>query len=104
MLERWESSIYSGGSILIAPEIQTKAAPKARTKKEEKVTIEIDARFAPVDRGGRGRGGDRGRGRGDRGSRGSGFRGRGGADQPRAGGRTSTAVDVSDESAFPSLS
>jgi len=85
---------------------KTKAAPKARAKKEEKVTIEIDARFPPVERGGRGgRGGDRGdrggRGRGDRGSRG-GFRGRG--DAPRSGGRGNTAVDVSDESAFPSLS
>jgi plasminogen activator inhibitor 1 RNA-binding protein len=74
---------------------QTKSTPKSRTKKEEKVLIEIDARFPPVDRG-RGRGD---RGRGDRG-RGAG-RGRGETGRPR---RTDTNIDVSDESAFPSLS
>ncbi|KAG9126857.1 hypothetical protein FRC07_001714 [Ceratobasidium sp. 392] len=80
---------------------KTKAAPKARAKKEEKVHIEIDARFAPVERGGRGRGRGGDRGSGDRG-RGRGNRGRGSFDQPRGG--RSTEVDVSDESAFPSLS
>lgn len=84
---------------------KTKAAPKARAKKEEKVLIEIDAKFAPIERGGRGgRGGDRGRG-GERGrgrGGGGGGRGRGGADQGRPS-RSNTAVDVSDESAFPSL-
>ncbi|KAG1755234.1 uncharacterized protein EDB91DRAFT_1233985 [Suillus paluster] len=63
---------------------KTKSAPKARTKKDEKVFIEIEARFERPNRGGRGgRGGDRGgdRGsRGDRGGRGRGSgRGRGGA-------------------------
>ncbi|KAF8642329.1 hypothetical protein AX16_009598 [Volvariella volvacea WC 439] len=68
-----------------------KAAPKARNKKEEKVFLEIDARFERPDRGrGRGRGGDRGRGRG----RG----GRGGARQ------NGPALNVDDETAFPSLS
>ncbi|KAG9104554.1 hypothetical protein FRC06_001334 [Ceratobasidium sp. 370] len=86
---------------------KTKAAPKARTKKEEKVMIEIDARFAPPERSGRGRGGDRGRGdRGDRvdRGRGRGGRGRGSADQPRSSSLHNEPVDVSDQSAFPSLS
>lgn len=78
---------------------KTKSAPKARTKKEEKVHIEIDARFPPPERAGRGRGGDRGRG--DRGR--AGPRGGRGRDQPRSS-RGGNAVDVSDESAFPSLS
>lgn len=79
---------------------KTKSAPKARTKKDEKVFIEIEARFERP-RGGRGgRGGDRGgeRGRGERG-RGRGGRGRGGAN-----GYAATPVNVDDESAFPSLS
>jgi len=80
---------------------KTRATHKARTKKEEKVFIEIDARFAPPERSGRGRG-DRGRGRGD-GGRERGGRGRGGFDQPRSGTRNNEPVDVSDESAFPSL-
>jgi len=84
---------------------KTKSAPKARTKKEEKVFIEIEARFERPSRGGRGgrggeRGGDRGgeRGRGER--RGRAGRGRGAANgHPR-----STQVNVDDETAFPSLS
>ncbi|KAG9079070.1 hypothetical protein FS749_008857 [Ceratobasidium sp. UAMH 11750] len=80
---------------------KTKTAHKARARKEEKVIIEIDARFAPPERSGRGRGD---RGRGDRG-RGRGGRGRGDADhQPRRDSRSNQPVDVSDESAFPSLS
>ncbi|MCV2423724.1 hypothetical protein LNV47_24380 [Paucibacter sp. DJ4R-1] len=79
---------------------KTKSAPKARAKKEEKVHIDIDARFAPIERG-RGRGGDRGRGDRGRGDHGRG-RGRGGGDSGRR--RTETNIDVSDESAFPSLS
>ncbi|KAG1757521.1 hypothetical protein EDB19DRAFT_1924371 [Suillus lakei] len=80
---------------------KTKSAPKTRTKKDEKVFIEIEARFERPSRGGRGgRGGDRGgeRGRGERG-RGRGGRGRGGAN-----GYAATPVNVDDESAFPSLS
>ncbi|KAF7320281.1 HABP4-PAI-RBP1 domain-containing protein [Mycena kentingensis (nom. inval.)] len=75
---------------------KAKAAPKARAKKEEKVFLEIDARFERPSRGGP-RGG-RGEGRGGRG----GGRGRG---APRGGGRPVAAanVDVDDEKAFPSL-
>ncbi|KAF5356212.1 hypothetical protein D9756_003797 [Leucocoprinus leucothites] len=76
---------------------KTKSAPKARTKKEEKVFIEIDGRFDRPERGGRGRG----RGAGDRG-RGTG-RGRGG---PRGGPRqngTPGNLNVDDQTAFPSL-
>lgn len=84
---------------------KAKSAPKARTKKEEKVFIEIEARFDRPNRGGRGgRGGDRGggeRGRGERG-RGRGGRGRGGANGYSA--PASSAVNVDDETAFPSLS
>lgn len=82
---------------------KTKSAPKARTKKDEKVFIEIEARFERPSRGGRGgRGGDRGgeRGRGERG-RGRGGRGRGGANGYSA---PTAAVNVDDETAFPSLS
>ncbi|KAG6878407.1 hypothetical protein C0993_007589 [Termitomyces sp. T159_Od127] len=77
---------------------KTKAAPKARTKKEEKQYIEIDARFERPDRGGRGRGrgGDRG------GDRARGGRGRGGARGNRP--TEAPAVNVDDETAFPSLS
>ncbi|KAG2072699.1 hypothetical protein BDR04DRAFT_1141628 [Suillus decipiens] len=85
--------------------LQAKSAPKARTKKEEKVFIEIEARFERPSRGGRGgRGGDRGggeRGRSERG-RGRGARGRGGANGYSA--PASSAVNVDDETAFPSLS
>ncbi|TFK77057.1 hypothetical protein BDN72DRAFT_873503 [Pluteus cervinus] len=76
---------------------KSKSAPKARAKKEEKVYLEIDARFERPDRGGRGRGGrggDRDRGRG---------RGRGGY-APRGGRQTGPALNVDDEVAFPSLS
>lgn len=90
--------------------LQTKAAPKAKAKKEEKVFIAIDA--PPAQReGGRGRGGRGGRG-GDRGGRGRGGdrggdrggRGRGGDrnSAPRRG--PAANVDVDDVSAFPSLS
>jgi plasminogen activator inhibitor 1 RNA-binding protein len=95
--------------------LQTKAAPKARTKKEEKQVIEIDGRF---DRPFRGRGGDRGGDRGgrgfDRGGRGRGEgRGRGGEGRGRGGfrggrgganGAAAHNVKLDDESAFPSLS
>ncbi|KAF8591871.1 hypothetical protein K439DRAFT_1643873 [Ramaria rubella] len=84
---------------------KTKSAPKARAKKEEKVHIEIEARFERPDRG-RGRGGRGGRG-GDRGGdrpRGGGGRGRGG---PRGGAHENVPaqqdVNVADQSAFPSL-
>ncbi|KAI0078917.1 hypothetical protein K474DRAFT_1770690 [Panus rudis PR-1116 ss-1] len=71
------------------------AAPKPRAKKDEKVFIEIDARFERPSRGGRGRG-ERG---GER-SRGGRGRGRG-----RANGNTAApTLNVADESAFPSLS
>jgi len=76
---------------------KTKSAPKTRTKKEEKVFIEIEGRFERPERGGRGRGrgGDRGRG----------VRGRGG---PRGGARpnggAAPSLDVDDQTAFPSLS
>ena len=78
---------------------QTKSAPKARTKKEEKIHIEIDAHFARPSRGGRGGRGDRG---GER-SRGAFFgRGRGGArgSPPE---NVQLDVNVADQSAFPSL-
>lgn len=77
---------------------KTKAVPKARTKKEEKVFLDIEPRFERPSRGGtRGRGGDRGDRRGSgRGGRGGGFRGRGAA--------PSSSVDVDDQAAFPSLS
>lgn len=89
--------------------LQTKTAPKARAKKEEKVFLEIEARFDRPDRGrGRGRGGDRGGERGGdrggdrgRGGRGRGGRGRGGA---RSGHSGAPLVNVDDETAFPSLS
>jgi len=80
---------------------QTKSAPKPRAKKEEKVFLEIDARFERPDRGGRGRGG---RGA-DRGGERRGTRGRGG---PRGGRQNNNngaaAVNVDDQTAFPSLS
>jgi len=77
------------------------AVPKSRAKKEEKVFIEIDARFERP-RGGRGggRGGDRGGDRGDRGPRGGG-RARGG--RGRAYGNGTPALNVDDEAAFPTL-
>ena len=84
------------------PAHQSKNAPKPRAKKEEKVFLEIDARFDRPDRvgRGRGRGGDRGSDRGDRG------RGRGGPRSGPRGGRSNgaAAVNVDDQTAFPSLS
>jgi len=80
---------------------KTRNAPKSRSKKEEKVFIEIDGRFDRPERGGRGRGrgGDRGRGGGgDRG------RGRGGPRGPGPRQSNAANVDVADETAFPSLS
>ncbi|KAH9944421.1 uncharacterized protein BXZ73DRAFT_96909 [Epithele typhae] len=77
---------------------KTRSAPKTKTKKEEKVFIEIDARFERPARGGRGRGGDRGAERGTRG------RGRGGGRGRGANGTgTTTSLNVNDETAFPSL-
>ena len=77
---------------------QSKSAPKARPKKEEKVYLEIEARFDRPERAGRGRG------RGDRGDRG-GDRGRGSRGVPRAGGRQNSGayINVDDQAAFPSL-
>ena len=87
------------------PFLQAKSAPKQKSKKEEKVFIEIDGRFDRPARGGRGgRGGDRGGPRG--GGRGGG-RGRGGGGPREYGnsnGYGSQQVNVDDESAFPSLS
>ena len=84
------------------PVHQSKNAPKPRAKKEDKVFLEIDARFERPDRGGRGRGrgGDRGGDRGDRG------RGRGGPRGGPRGGRSNgtPVVNVDDQTAFPSLS
>jgi len=85
---------------------KSKSAPKARAKKEDKVYLEIDARFERPDRGGRRDGrGDRG---GDRGDRGRNFRGRGnprGGPRGGAGGRQNggTIANVDDQAAFPSL-
>ncbi|KAJ7925832.1 hypothetical protein B0H13DRAFT_1862660 [Mycena leptocephala] len=91
-LEKSEEDAYFVG--------KSKAAPKARTKKEEKVFLEIEARFDRPRGGGRGRGGDD---RGGRGARGGG-RGRG---APRGGSRpagNNVNVNVDDQTAFPSLS
>lgn len=76
---------------------KTKSTHKARSKKEEKVFIEIDGRFDRSDRG-------RGRGRGDRArGGGGGGRGRGGARGGRQNGTGGPALDVDDQTAFPSL-
>lgn len=91
-LEKNEGDAYFVG--------KSKSAPKARAKKEEKVFLEIDARFERPDRGGRGRGGRGGDRGGDR-ARGAG-RGRGAARGSRPG--NPAAINVDDESAFPSLS
>ncbi|KAF9481389.1 hypothetical protein BDN70DRAFT_876355 [Pholiota conissans] len=81
---------------------KSKSAPKTRAKKEEKVYLEIDARFERPDRGGRGRGrGGEGRG-GDRGARGT--RGRGAPRGGRQNGASAPVVNVDDQTAFPSLS
>lgn len=81
---------------------KTKSAPKAKAKKEEKVYLEIDARFERPDRGGRGRGrgGDRGGERGGERGRGERRGGRGGR-PPRQNG--APAPNVDDQNAFPSL-
>ncbi|KAJ7110170.1 hypothetical protein C8R44DRAFT_274963 [Mycena epipterygia] len=90
-LEKPEEDTYFVG--------KSKAAPKARAKKEEKVFLEIEARFERPSRGGpRGRGGDD-RGRGSRGTRGT-----RGAPRGRPAGNNTPAVNVDDETAFPSLS
>lgn len=77
------------------PSKQVKNAPKSRTKKEEKVFIEIEGRFERPDRGGRGRGrgGDRARG----------SRGRGGNRGGRQNSNGTPALNVDDQTAFPSL-
>ncbi|KAI0348006.1 hypothetical protein BDW22DRAFT_1350134 [Trametopsis cervina] len=78
---------------------KSKSAPKSRTKKEEKVFLEIEARFERPQRGGpRGRGGE---GRGDRPPRGG--RGRGGRGRGANGYTGGPALDVDDQTAFPSL-
>lgn len=105
-----DDDVFKGAAPLQKDDLEyfapkAKSAPKARTKKDEKVFIEIEARFERPNRGGRGgRGGDRGggeRGRGERG-RGRGARGRSGANGYSA--PASSAVNVDDETAFPSLS
>ena len=81
---------------------QSKSAPKARAKKEDKVYLEIEARFDRPDRGGRGRGrGDRGEHRGDRGR---GTRGRGAPRGGRQNGSNAPVVNVDDQTDFPTLS
>ncbi|CDO75251.1 hypothetical protein BN946_scf184967.g4 [Trametes cinnabarina] len=75
------------------------SAPKPKPKKEDKIYIEIDARFERPSRGGRGRG-DRG---GDRPPRGGGGRGRGGRGRAANGNNSAPALNVADEAAFPSL-
>ncbi|KAJ7038151.1 hypothetical protein C8F04DRAFT_1179844 [Mycena alexandri] len=99
-LDKGEEESYFAG--------KGKAAPKVRAKKEEKVFLEIDARFERP-RTGPPRGG--GRGSDDRGGRGRGGAGRGrGAPRGAAGGggrpsgNNNAAVNVDDEKAFPSLS
>ncbi|KAJ6610043.1 hypothetical protein B0H10DRAFT_2061765 [Mycena sp. CBHHK59/15] len=72
---------------------KTKAVPKARTKKDEKVFLEIEARFDRPRRGGD-----------DRGGRGRGGRGRGAPRGRPSGGNNAAAVNVDDVNAFPSLS
>ncbi|KAI0322726.1 hypothetical protein OF83DRAFT_1092639 [Amylostereum chailletii] len=84
---------------------KTKSAPKARAKKDDKIFLEIEARFERPSRGGRGRGSDRGGDRGGDRGRGEGRgrgRGRGAPRTPRSNG--TPAVNVDDETAFPSLS
>ena len=85
------------------PPLQSKSAPKARAKKEDKVYLEIEARFDRPDRGGRGRGrGDRG---GEhRGDRGRSTRSRGGPRGGRQNGSSAPLVNVDDQTDFPTLS
>ncbi|KAJ7706130.1 hypothetical protein B0H17DRAFT_1174986 [Mycena rosella] len=76
-----------------------KAAPKARAKKEEKVFLEIEARFdrpRGAPRGG-GRGGDDRGGRGGRGA----SRGARAAPRGRPAGNSAPTVNVDDQTAFP---
>ncbi len=95
--------------------------PRRERERKEKTKLDVDFRYAEVERGGgRGRGGrgrgegrggfrggdrgDRGGGRGDRGGGRGGFRGRGeGGYRGGRDGRGDSSVNVSDESAFPSL-
>ncbi|KZO98359.1 hypothetical protein CALVIDRAFT_535437 [Calocera viscosa TUFC12733] len=99
VLKKNEDDFFAGRS---------KKGLPTKPKKEAPVRIEIEARFAPVERGGRGRGGrggERGgpRGRGE--GRGEG-RGRGSAPRARAAaprGGAGRGVDMDDASAFPSL-
>lgn len=105
MSEKFVISFFAISLTDLVP--KSKSAPKARPKKEDKVYLEIDARFERPERSGRGRGrgdrGDRGGDR-DRGDRGRGSRGGRGA--PRGdGGRQNGAafVNVDDQAAFPSL-
>ncbi|PBK77251.1 uncharacterized protein ARMOST_09052 [Armillaria ostoyae] len=104
--EGTEGDLFKGATLLAKPEEEesyfvgkAKPSAKARAKKEEKVYLEIDARFdRPAPRGGRGRGrGGEGRG---------GSRGRGGNRGAHNGTAPSAApvVNVDDETAFPSLS
>lgn len=72
---------------------------KPRTKKEEKVFLEIEGRFDRPARGGRGRGGDRP----DRPERGGRGRGRGGRGRANVNGNGAPTIDVDDQNAFPSL-
>jgi plasminogen activator inhibitor 1 RNA-binding protein len=99
-----DESLWKGAKELIKTEEdayfvgKTKGAPKTRTRKEEKVYLEIDARFErPNTRGGRGRG-DRGGGE----FRGGSTRDRGRSQ--RSNGNTYGGLNVADETAFPSLS
>ncbi|KAJ7487651.1 hypothetical protein B0H11DRAFT_1103762 [Mycena galericulata] len=94
-LEKGEEDAYFVG--------KSKAAPKARAKKEEKVFLEIDARFERPSRGGPRGGGRGGDDRGGRGRGGGAGRGRG-APRGRPAGNNAPAVNVDDETAFPSLS
>jgi len=79
---------------------KSKSAPKARPKKEEKVYLEIEARFERPDR-------SRGRGRGERGGSDRGDRGRGSRGSrvtPRVDRQNGAAViNFDDQAAFPSL-
>ncbi|GBE78285.1 hypothetical protein BKA93DRAFT_793938 [Sparassis latifolia] len=102
-----DDSIWKDAVVMSKKDVEEKAyfvgksktaAPKARPKKEEKVFLEIDARFERPQRGGRGRGGDRGEGRGRGRGRGGGGRGR-----ANGGGAAAPALDVDDQTAFPSL-
>jgi plasminogen activator inhibitor 1 RNA-binding protein len=102
------------------PYLQEKSAPKAKAKKETKETIEIEGYFERPQRGGfggarggseRGRGEGRGRGRGEGRGRGRGegrgrgdARGRGGFRGGYQNGQAKPALQINDESAFPSLS